>query len=81
MGRLYLDKFTCTLLDSESDSRNRIFELMESGVDVVEAVNSVLGYGKDKRLRWIREFLGELRHEQGLTEREVIAEIQEALNG
>jgi conjugal transfer ATP-binding protein TraC len=76
VGRLYLDRFTCTLLDSESDSRRRIFELMEAGVDVVEAVNTVLGVTADKRRRWIRELVEELRLEQGLTPEQVINEIR-----
>jgi len=81
VGRLYFDRFTTTLLDSESDTRTRIFELMEAGVDVVEAVNSVLGDGAAKRRRWIREFVDELCVRQGLTADEVLSEVRGVLNG
>ena len=79
VGRLFLDRFTLTLLDSEGPTRERIFELMESGVDVVDAVESVIGEGSSRRKRWISEFVSELRHTQGLSPQEVLSEVREAL--
>ena len=79
VGRLFLDPFTLKLLDSEGASRERIFELMESGMDVVDAVESELGDSSAKRQRWIREFVQELRDVQGLSADRVLAEVKEAL--
>lgn len=79
VGRLFLDRFTLTLLDSEGPSRERIFQLMNDGVDVVEAVESVIGEGSAKRRRWVSEFINELRDAQGLTPDEVLEAVREAL--
>ena len=79
VGRLFLDRFTLTLLDSEGASRERIFQLMNDGVDVVDAVESVIGEGNAKRRRWVNEFVNELREAQGLSPDEVLDAVREAL--
>ena len=79
VGRLFLDRFTLALLDSEGASRERIFELMESGVDVVDAVESVIGQGDAKRKRWVSEFVTELRDVQRLSPQGILAAVREAL--
>jgi len=79
VGRLFLDRFTLTLLDSEGPTRERIFELMSEGVDVVDAVESVIGQGGAKRQRWISEFVAELSDAQGLSRDEVLDAVREAL--
>ena len=79
VGRLFLDKFTLTLLDSEGPTRERIFELMNAGVDVVDAVESVIGQGGAKHKRWVSEFVSEMRDVQGLSNDEVLAAVKEAL--
>jgi hypothetical protein len=79
VGRLFLDKFTLTLLDSEGPTRERIFELMSGGVDVVDAVESVIGQGAAKHRRWVSEFVSEMRDIQGLSNDEVLTAVKEAL--
>lgn len=79
VGRLFLDPFTLKLLDSEGPSRERIFALMKDGMDVVDAVELVIGEGTNRRRRWIDEFVSELRDVQGLSPKEIKAAIAEAL--
>lgn len=79
VGRLFLDRFTLTLLDSEGPTRERIFALMKDGMDVVDAVELVIGQGANKRRRWVDEFVSELRDVQGLSPMEIKAAIEEAL--
>ena len=79
VGRLFLDQFTLTLLDSEGPTRERIFDLMNDGVDVVDAVESVIGQGEARRSRWVKEFVNELLVAQGLSRDQVLAAVREAL--
>ena len=79
VGRLFLDRFTLTLLDSEGPSRERIFQLMNDGVDVVDAVESVIGEGGERRRRWIGEFVAELQNAQGMSRDEVLEAVREVL--
>jgi conjugal transfer ATP-binding protein TraC len=79
VGRLFLDRFTLTLLDSEGPTRERIFELMNDGMDVVDAVELVIGQGTAQRSRWVREFVSELRDVQGLSADEIQSAVREAL--
>lgn len=79
VGRLFLDRFTLTLLDSEGPTRERIFALMKDGMDVVDAVELVIGQAASKRRRWVDDFVSELRDVQGLSPSEIKAAVQEAL--
>jgi conjugal transfer ATP-binding protein TraC len=79
VGRLFLDRFTLGLFESEGASRERIFALMKDGMDVVEAVELVIGEGNSKRRRWVDDFVSELRDVQGLSPSEIRAAVQEAL--
>lgn len=79
VGRLYLDRFTSTLLSSEGDAREAVFEMMERGVSAADAVNAVLGDTKSKRAQWIREIVTQLRETEGLTSSQILEEIRETL--
>lgn len=75
--RLYVDKFTATLFSSEGDDRDVVLQLMDEGMDVLDAVRKVMGDKKARRTEWFRKILAMCTDHDGLTPNEVINEIKE----
>lgn len=77
--RLYVPRFTATLFSSEGDARETVFELMESGMTAVEAVQKVMGDTTAKRASWAREFFSKYMAVFNLTESEALADMKDAM--
>jgi conjugal transfer ATP-binding protein TraC len=79
VARLYVDKFTATLFSSEGDDRDVVFKLMEEGMDVIDAVNKVMGDTKSRRTEWMKKFLSMCTDHDNLTPNEIINELKQLL--
>ncbi|VVE56419.1 type-IV secretion system protein TraC [Pandoraea aquatica] len=78
--RLYVDKFTGALFSSEGDAKDAVFELMEQGMNVLDAVAQVMGDTRDRRARWMQEFIQVFTGREGMSRKEVINELKELLS-
>ena len=78
VGRLYVDRFTSTLFSSEGADRDEVFRLMKEGMDVLDAVKHVMGDKKGRRLEWMKDFLKMCRDHDGLPDKQIFAELEEA---
>lgn len=79
VGRLYVDKFTQTLFSSEGDDRDEVFRLMRQGMDAREATIRVMGDRDARRREWMKEAVSLWKSHDGLTNRQVMAEIKELI--
>ncbi|MGR9587093.1 TraC family protein [Pandoraea sputorum] len=78
--RLYVDKFTGALFSSEGEEKDAVFQLMEEGVNVFDAVEQVMGDNRMRRTRWMTEFVQALVGREGLTPKEIISELKEIVS-
>lgn len=76
--RLYLDRTKATLYSSERGDRDAIFDLVEKGVPALEAVRRLQGDRSVRRRDWLRSIVAQLSTDEGLTPREIAAELLEA---
>jgi conjugal transfer ATP-binding protein TraC len=56
-----------------------VFKLMEEGMDVIDAVNKVMGDTKSRRTEWMKKFLNMCTDHDNLTPNEIINELKELL--
>lgn len=77
--RLYVPLFMATLFSSEGEARDQVFQLMNQGMDAVDAVRKVMGDEKTSRTTFIARFLAHLLNNENLTPSQIRAEVNEAL--
>lgn len=78
--RLYVDRFTAALFSTDGEDRDAVFKLMREGVRAVDAVNMIIGETKTKRMRWLKDIIGQLRRHEKLTDIDIRRELEEALD-
>uniref|UniRef100_UPI00192A2778 hypothetical protein n=1 Tax=Escherichia coli TaxID=562 RepID=UPI00192A2778 len=76
--RLYLDRTKAALYSSERGDRDAIFDLVDKGVPALEAVRRLQGDRSVRRRDWLRSVVEQLRTDEGLSAREIAAELLEA---
>lgn len=77
--RLYVDRFASTLFSSEGDAREGVFSQMDNNVNVIEAVENIMGESKTKRKAFINEVLEYLIDSEQLSAKQAIDEIKEGI--
>lgn len=78
--RLYVDRFTAALFSTDGDDRDVVFQMMRQGTSAVDAVNMVIGETKAKRMRWIKDVVGQLRGYENMSDADIRKELEEAMN-
>jgi conjugal transfer ATP-binding protein TraC len=78
--RLYVDRFTGALFSTDGADRDVVFQLMRSGVSAVDAINMVIDNVEEKRNRWLKDIVTQLRSEN-LSDVAIRQELEEILNG
>jgi conjugal transfer ATP-binding protein TraC len=77
--RLYVDKWTATLLSSEGDARDLIFKWMEEGASPIDAVNRLLNDKQAASSKWIKSFVEQLHDSYEMTNEEIIEAVRRQL--
>jgi len=80
IGRIYLDKLMGEIYNSESESREKVFAMMEAGVPALDAVLSYMGDQSRHRQQSMRELVDMLRGFEPLSDEDLLNEFKEALS-
>lgn len=74
-ARLYVDRFTSALFSTEGDARDEVFAAMDRGVNVIDAINQLIGDKQARNESFIRETL-KLLLQDGLTKAEILDSVE-----
>lgn len=70
-GRLYVDPMTANLFSSEGAARSVVFEMMDQGIEPLEAIRKIMGDQQHAVKSWVNDFVKQIQRTYGTSVGEI----------